>query len=183
MTAKTHQNPSTIKILRNCVMSNKSHQRVASNHNSIVFVLWFSVRIALVHLEQFLWMCSPALGVSFGLLGLTVSVVGGRCPLFCCNAVPCSPLRQASGASFSATFQQLCFCAWLVRFLMCTTRAVICRTHGAANVNDFPGIDADTRRAFVRLLPFHSERTFVRCFPTSLPDGGREHRKRLRVFV
>ena len=60
-------------------------------------------------------MCSPASGVSFGLLGLTVSVVGGRSPLFFYNAVPCSPLRQASGASFSATFQQLCYCAWLVR--------------------------------------------------------------------
>ena len=102
---------------------------------------------------------------------------------FFCNAIPCSPLKQTSGASFPAKFQQLCFCAWLVRFLICTTLAVICRTHGAANVSDFPGIDADTRRPLVRLLPFHSERTFVRCFLTSLPNGGQEHRKRIRVFV
>ena len=32
-----------------------------------------------------------------------------------CSAVLCSPTRQASGALFSATFQQLCYCGWLVR--------------------------------------------------------------------
>ena len=96
-------------------MSNILHHRVASNHNTIACVLWYSVPIALAQFLKTLWMCSPSSGVSFGLLGITVSVVGGRWPLFFCNAVPCSPLGQASGASFSATFQQLCYCAPLVR--------------------------------------------------------------------
>ena len=100
-----------------------------------------------------------------------------------CSAVLCSPPRQASSSLFSATFQQLCYCAWLVRVFDLWTRAVFCRTHGAANVGDFPGNDGDTRRAFVCLSRFHSERTFLRCFPTGLPNGGCEHRKRLRVFV
>ena len=55
-------------------------------------------------------MCSPAPGVSFGLLGLAVSVVGGRRPLFVCAVVPCSSPRQTSGGTFSATIHQLCYC-------------------------------------------------------------------------
>ena len=107
------------------------YHRVASGHNSIVFVLWVSVPTALVHFLKMLWMCSPAVGLSFGLLGLTVSVVGGRCPMFLLQCPTVFAPQTGTRRFIFWTLQQPCYCASLVRgFDLCNACCHLSHTWG-----------------------------------------------------